>query len=347
METKISVVIPVPPGEHANLALDSLKSIDYPQEKVEILVVEGKQPSRQRNQAAQEAKGDIIYFLDSDSIANGNLFRQTIEAYRNLQVVGVGGPSLTPSGDSYLQKAFGFVLGSWFGCFSTRCRFASIGEIREGTERSFILCNFSIKREIFIKEDGFNEELYPNEENEFVNRLRAKGYRLIYHPGAKVYKSMRPSLSKFARQIFSYGRGRMEHSLTSPFIANLIYLIPLVFCLYLFALFFYRTNIFMVPLYLYLGLNLGSSALISLNNKKSSLLLVLPFLFFIEHLAYGLGLIWGLAKRILRLSKANQDEIKVVKVQKFCGEREISQLVSGRSTETDSLFLKGDRKDEI
>lgn len=328
MKREISVIIPVPPGEQADLALNSLKSVEYPMENIEILVVEGRQPSRQRNQAARQAKGDIIFFLDSDSIVNKNLFQQAIKEYDDSGVAGVGGPSLTPESDSYLQKAFGLILGSWFGCFSTRCRFAPIGEIREGTEQNFILCNFSIKRDVFVKEGGFNEELYPNEENEFVNRLRAKGYCLMYHPRAMVYKSMRPTLAKFAKQIFSYGRGRMEHSLISPFTANLVYLIPLVFCLYLLTLFFLRGNVFMIPFYLYLGLNLGSSAVIGFSNRKGSLFVVLPFIFFIEHLSYGLGLIWGFTKRVFRLAKTSQGEVKVVKVKEFASEREKSQVAS-------------------
>ena len=43
-------------------ALAGLRNVEYPENLFEVLVAEGTCPSRQRNQAACEALGEILYF---------------------------------------------------------------------------------------------------------------------------------------------------------------------------------------------------------------------------------------------------------------------------------------------
>ena len=64
----ISVIIPVPYGEWPAAVLERLETAPLaPGSSLEVLVVEGSQPSRQRNEAAKQAQGKILYFLDDDS----------------------------------------------------------------------------------------------------------------------------------------------------------------------------------------------------------------------------------------------------------------------------------------
>ncbi|MBI4744251.1 MAG: glycosyltransferase [Actinobacteria bacterium] len=316
----ITVIIPVPPGEAAKEALSSLEKINYPSEKLEIIVVEGKHPSVQRNRASKKAKGEIIYFLDSDAIVDSELFNQTIDFYKDDKIVGAGGPELSPETDTFIQKSFAYVLGSNLGCFNTRSRFASFGKPREGTEKNFILANFSIKRNVFLELDGFNEDLYPNEENEFINRLRKKDYHLIYNPQAVIYKSKRESYPDFVKQMFIYGRSRMEHVFISPFTSNLIYFIPLLFTIYLFSLIFVRNSIYILPLYLYIVLSLiFTFSIMIYQNRNPVLIFLAPALFLTIHISYGLGFFWGLVKRILRLKKRKTDSVKVLVVKELAG----------------------------
>ena len=64
--TTISIIIPVKPGGTVR-ALNYLQRLAYPPEKIEVIVAEGTQPSRQRNEAARRSSGEILYFLDDDS----------------------------------------------------------------------------------------------------------------------------------------------------------------------------------------------------------------------------------------------------------------------------------------
>ncbi|HEY5974070.1 MAG TPA: glycosyltransferase family A protein, partial [Geobacteraceae bacterium] len=64
---RISVIIPVKPGI-VPTALAALRAVDYPDDLYEVFVAEGRRPSGQRNRAAAAASGDILYFLDDDSL---------------------------------------------------------------------------------------------------------------------------------------------------------------------------------------------------------------------------------------------------------------------------------------
>ncbi|MFA6281982.1 MAG: glycosyltransferase, partial [Candidatus Omnitrophota bacterium] len=207
---KISVIIPIRTKGSAKLAIEALRQVDYPQELIEVFLVEGNQPARQRNEAAKEAQGDIVYFLDDDSKVEKDLFLKIIEIYENdKSIIAVGGPMLMEeSSQAFWPKVFKNIFSSFFGVLGKRARYHPVGSLRQASEDEIILCNFSIKREIFIKENGFNEQLYPNEENELFGRLRKNNFKILYAPQAKVYRLSKASLIDFLKSIFNYGKGR-------------------------------------------------------------------------------------------------------------------------------------------
>ena len=52
--SKVSVIIPVRIHSSADVALESLKKVDYPKDLIEIFVVEGNNPSRPRKEAIEK-----------------------------------------------------------------------------------------------------------------------------------------------------------------------------------------------------------------------------------------------------------------------------------------------------
>ena len=72
----VTVLIPTRPDLADIVALTGARALDYPPDKLEIIVARGKQPSVQRNAGLKAALGELIYFLDDDSVAlPGNLRR--------------------------------------------------------------------------------------------------------------------------------------------------------------------------------------------------------------------------------------------------------------------------------
>lgn len=299
----ISVILPRRSQDSAEQAIQAILQSDYPQAQLEILEVIGENPSRQRNRAAEEATGDLLYFLDNDSIVTPGLFSRIVNYYReNETLAGVGGPNLTPETDSLLQKSFGYALASPFAHFKMAARYKSTGKVRETDEKELILCNLSVRRDIFLQEHGLNESLYPNEENEFINRLIRKGYRFLYDPEAVVYRSRRTRIRDFLIQFLRYGRGRAEQMQVEGFSwKSLLFLAPLALLGYLagclgLSLFISLPWWIFLPILAYGVFALFAMFQSALQAKELWPALLLPLWSLAMHLAYGAGLVAGFWK---------------------------------------------------
>jgi len=200
----ISVIIPVSLDSDCHVTLNSLNNIDYPRDKFEIFVIKGNRPSSQRNLAAREARGDLLMFFDDDCFFEADLFNLIVEQFQDDDLSVVGGSSLIMPNSPIIQRCFGYVVGSYLGAGPMRSRFKSVGEVRVATEKELILCNLCIRKSVFEKIGGFNEHLFPNEENELLNRLDRNNYKIIYDPNINVYRPQRESIFQFAKQYFIY-----------------------------------------------------------------------------------------------------------------------------------------------
>lgn len=295
----VSIIIPVKPGGRVK-ALECVKWLDYPVERLEVFVSEGNQPSRQRNEAAAKAKGEILYFLDDDSCPVPDALKRMVGHFEDEKVAVVGGPSITPEVDTLFQRSCGAALGSILGGFSIRNRYRRVGEARVSSENELILCNLAFRKSSFMEEGGLNEGLYPNEENELMNRLQKNGNKLIHDPEAYVLRSQRNTLRAFVKQMLNYGRGRAEQTLVSPSSFRPSHLVPTIFLIYLLSTLFSKNILYLVPLGCYLLINLSSSVYCSLKQKEWRLLYLLPPLYLIMHICYGAGVVWGGFRGLVR-----------------------------------------------
>lgn len=312
--TKITIIIPVGPNRSTETIIKSLNKLGYPKEDIEILVVEGIQPAKQRNEAIAKANGEILFFFDDDVTVGPDTIKKMLRYYEDNKVAVVGGPNLTPSSDFFLQKCFGYAMESSFGAAGMRNRYKATGRAREATEKDLILCNLSARKSVLEKEGAFIESLYPNEENELFNRLQTKKYKLIYEPEAIVYHSRRSSVKAFIKQNFNYGRGRMEQTLIQPSSFKTLFAIPAIFTFYLFLIPVIKSELYLLPLFLYMALSFAATVKILWARKNPKLLPVLPWIFFLIHVPYGLGFIYGLFNRHNGKNKKNT-RIKIKEVQ--------------------------------
>jgi hypothetical protein len=314
-DKKISIIIPVKPGGTIK-ALAQLSEIDYPAELFEILIAQGRRPSRQRNRAAAEAGGDILYFLDDDSMTSPQFLKRVVTYYEDSAVAAVGGPSLTPADDIPQQKAVGLAFASFFGGGGVRNRYRQIGTARATGDNELILCNLSFRKESYLAFGGLDERLYPNEENELMDRLKKEGFRLIHDPDLAVYRSQRPSFSAFLRQMFSYGRGRAEQTLITGEI-QFINLIPSLFLLYLLILPVFISSVYVIPFLCY-ALAVCSCALLeALKAGRGSLLPRLLLIFPALHLAYGAGVLMGAISPRFKKTGPEMETVTITRVKEF------------------------------
>lgn len=218
----VSIIIPVRnrPEEIA-ACLESLVHIDYPSEKMEILVVddcstddtpevvsrfpvrlfplkEHKQASHCRNLASREARGEILAFIDSDCLADPLWLKELLPSFKDRAIGAVGGVIEGVPGekglDRYEEVKSSLKIGSWYK------------RSRKG-DRFFYLpsCNLLVRRELFIKLNGFREDLMVGEDVDFCWRLQDNGGHLEFKPQGKIHHQHRNSLKPFCQRRFEYG----------------------------------------------------------------------------------------------------------------------------------------------
>src|SRR5581483_4021140 len=100
---------------------------------------------------------------------------------------------------------FATVMGTPLAFSSSRARYKPVGRVRETSEKEIILCNQIARRSGFLDAGGFDESLYPNEENALMDDLQKKGGKLIYDPAFIVYRRPRPNLKSFLKMLMNYG----------------------------------------------------------------------------------------------------------------------------------------------
>jgi mycofactocin system glycosyltransferase len=199
-----------------------LAHLDYPPEKLEIIVVDdasedetchtvGKFPQvrllkmqqhRQasfcRNRAGEMARGDILAFIDSDCLADATWLKELVPAFRDPSLGAVGGwvdaAAVNNGLDRYEKVKSALKIGSWF-------------KRSEQAERFFYVptCNFLVRRDIFRQLGGFREHLHVGEDVDFCWRLQDSDFMLEYRPIGRVAHKHRNRLTAFCARRFEYG----------------------------------------------------------------------------------------------------------------------------------------------
>jgi cellulose synthase/poly-beta-1,6-N-acetylglucosamine synthase-like glycosyltransferase len=271
--------------------------LDYPADRLEIIVARGVQPSAQRNAGMKAARGDLLYFLDDDSAPEPGNLRRAVAHFSDLKVQMVGGPNLCPREAPPLEQVFAMVLASW-AFASSRARYAAVGKVREASEKELILCNLLARRQAMLELGGFNEALYPNEENALMDELQERGGKLIYDPQLIVHRRPRSSLKSFARMLLTYGRGRAEQFRLHPTPGSALNFVPPLFCVYLLTLPLLLTltpfrKICLVPLVFYVLAVLAQAVVLAASGRVLQSLAAIP-LIVLTHILYGVGFWRGL-----------------------------------------------------
>ncbi|MBK7998404.1 MAG: hypothetical protein IPK15_06735 [Verrucomicrobia bacterium] len=208
----------------------------------------------------------------------------------------LGGPNLCPADAPLLEQVFAVVLSSWLAFGPSRARYDSVGVARESGEKELILCNMMARRADVLELGGFDESLYPNEENALMDELQKRGAKLIYDPEFFVERRPRPTLYAFCKMLFTYGRGRAEQFRLHPTPGSALNFVPPLFVVYLEASLVtarWLGPVVFAPLGLYL-LTVVVQTLVSMASKGVVRSLLAMPLVVASHIFYGLGFWRGL-----------------------------------------------------
>lgn len=300
MKPTISVVIALAPGRKADV-LNSLEKLNYPKEKYEIIIEEGKNPSQNRNNGVKKSKAEIIAFIDDDAYMHPEILLRAEQFFNKHKTIDiVGGPQLTPKTDKTFAKLSGIIISSYFGAATMSKRYKKSKFTLKADENMLTSANCFVRKKAFITIGGFNPKLFPGEDPEFFARAARKGNRIAYDPELIVYHKRRASYKEFLKQFFNYGRTRPKKESQEKGKTTLLYFIPLFFGVYIIPLLIlgFLHWIFFIPLILYALLAIGFSIYESIKNKNILLIILGPILYLSMHTSYGIGMLLGYLKPV-------------------------------------------------
>lgn len=315
----VSVIIPVHPAKMEARAAAASRLLDYPKDKLEITVVRSTDlatlPSMKRNAAIRAARGELIYFLDDDSIPDPGNLRRAVAHFSDPKVQMVGGPNVCPSDAPAIEQTFANVMGSWLAFGPSCARYRPVGKLRDSSEKELISCNLVSRRGVLLETGGFDEALYPNEENALMDAVLQRG-RLLYDPEMIVHRRPRSNFRSFAKMLFSYGRGRAEQFRLHPTAGSAINFVPPAFCLYLLAAVICVAArlvpawLGLAPLALYLVAVCIQGIAVMTRTGFLAGLRALPLLA-LTNILYGAGVLRGLFSKIAHVKPGGATDIRL------------------------------------
>ncbi|MBN1823104.1 MAG: glycosyltransferase [Endomicrobiales bacterium] len=285
---------------------DYLESLRSACENIEPVYLKGRfSKSAARNIALNRSDADMVFFLDDDSFVGDGTIKKIIEKFAEHGDVDViGGPNITPEGSSGFQRAAGYALSSAFIAWSMRKRFKMGKKERFCDDRMLTLCNLAFRKKVFEgMECPFDERLYYNEENLLLQRMKMKGVKMLYCPGAYVYHQRRNNIALFAEQVFRSGEGRALMTAIMPGSFLPVYSVPVL------ALGFAllgRGPLLAGLVLLYCGSALLNALFVTIREKENrKVFFALCIMPFAAHFSYALGTCAGLLRIPFACKKKN------------------------------------------
>lgn len=263
-----------------------------------------------RNFAVARAKGEILAFCDDDSILPPNWLKIAASYFAKNKGDLIGGPVIASKNAPFRYRISGYLATSRFTMGFAAYKFTTFDE-REAINSDLILANNFIRKSIFDQIGGFDKDQVPCEENLLYEKVRQKGYKLLYAPKLACTHPSKPIFIPLARKVYFYATGRGLLIARTPETFHFQYLIPSLFFLSLivFPIFSLFSGIglwlLLFILLLYLLLTLINSFLIFIRIERNFFILLLaPIVTFIVHMSYGLGFLNGLLRYLFKKRKS-------------------------------------------
>lgn len=328
----ISVICPIYNEEkYIAKCIDSVLAQDYPQKDVEVLFVDGMSNDRTReiinqymrdypfiqlidnpkrivpyamNIGIDKAVGVIIIRLDAHAVYPTNYFSKLVEGLHRHHADNVGAQCRTlPVNQSATAIAIAEALGSSFGVGNSMFRIGITEDIE--TDTVPFGC---FRKEVFDKVGLYDTELIRNQDDELNARIINHGGKIVLLADVIFDYYARDTYAKLYKMYYQYGlyKPLVNKKLGNP--ATLRQFIPPLFVigivlggiLSILVPYLYIPYIAILLLYLIVGTTIGVR--IAKNNKRFSLIFLMPLTFVILHTAYGIGYIHGIIKVLFKQS---------------------------------------------
>lgn len=296
----VSIIIPAYNEEkYLPLCLNSISSLDYSKEHIEIIVVDNGSTDRTReiarsygarllrddtqnvsglrNYGSKKSKGDILAFVDADCLVPKEWLNNASKYFEAMDVVAWGAPPVPPENPTWVQK-------TWY---LVRQKPETVPKV-DWLESM----NLFVRKDQFFAVGGFNESLVTCEDVDLCYRLSKYGRITSDSQIEIIHLGEAPTVKVFIKKEIWRGRsnlsGIFSHGLSLKELPSLS--IPLYFGLFLPVLYLCFI-VFSDPVWLAVGLLLyllpSAAVLIKLRKKKVSPADVIRLLFLIQIYFYS------------------------------------------------------------
>jgi hypothetical protein len=247
---RYTVIVPMLQYRADEPVLLSLRQTAAPKEGMQVIVAVGSHPARQRNFALGRALGEIVIFLDNDCSIGAGYWKELETVMGRPEVEIVGGPALLRPHATAWEEIFDALLTHTLVVGTVAARYTSRGEFCAATQTDLILCNLAVRRSIFEKIGPLSTDLYPNEENEWLDRAHVAGVGAYYDPLLQVFRPQRMTPGQMGLTLLRYGMGRTRQFYVSGWRPTFHQFLPLMLIATLLALIHWHLEVEFVVLWL-------------------------------------------------------------------------------------------------
>ncbi len=235
----VSVVVPARNRpDQTRACVESLLKLDYPAERLEIIVVDdASEPplanvlaglpvrlvrlsdnlgqSSARNLAAAQARGDLLAFVDNDCLAEPQWLRALVPYLDDPAIAIVGGRVVAPPASG--------TVAAFEAARSPLDMGAYAGEVAANSVVAYLpTCNLIVRREVFQAVGGFDAQMALGEDVDFIWRVRQAGWRAWYAPEGRVLHHHRARLGALLARRADYGSSEADLQRRHPYSRRVI-----------------------------------------------------------------------------------------------------------------------------
>ena len=322
----VTVVVPIRnEAGHIARCLRSILVSDYPQDRLEVIVVDGLSDDGTRqiiqelmledtrlrmldnperivphamNRSISAARGDVIIRVDGHADVAEDFVSNSVNVLQSRPDCWCAGGSI----ETVSHTKIGQIIAA---CMSTRVGVGNAHfRLRDYEGYVDTIAFGAYWRWVFDRIGMFDEELVRNQDDELNARLIMHGGRIYMSSSIRCRYYPRTSLRKLWKQYFQYGfwRIRTIQKLGRP--ATMRQLAPMLFVFALISLCLLAVGwpVARIALVAYVSLYAAGLVLGAVQvGRRTGVqgFLLAPIVFLILHLGYGLGSLWGIVRLVL------------------------------------------------
>ena len=321
----VSVIVPVLNEErHVKACVDCLLAQDYPADSYEIILIDGgstdatvsvaselsrreprivllNNPARTTasslNVGLRHARGEAIVRMDAHALAARSYVSTCVNLLLNGKADIVGG-LITPVGQGCWGESIALAVSCAFGVGNSKYRCSDTGGDDEAGWPG------ALWKDTLLAVGGYDERLECNEDDDLTYRLLKSGARVHRSPLIRTTYYCRETLGGLWRQYFRYGFWKVRVIQNYGRLTSTRHIIPALFVISLLAT--ALLSLAVTPFRRVLQLELGLYVILSLTFaarrtrwRDLRYIVMMPVVYAVLHLSYGLGFILGLLRPLL------------------------------------------------